>query len=101
MKKIIVTAVFLIVLSSGSFAQQDTTQVEQYCRLISFNRMFSNKVNIDVDFGDERKFFSDSRMRDEETGKLKKFNTVTDALNYMGSQGWKLVNSLLFQKIVS
>ena len=64
MKKIIVTAVFLIVLSSGSFAQQDTTQVEQYCRLISFNRMFSNKVNIDVDFGDERKFFSDSRMRE-------------------------------------
>lgn len=93
MKKIIVTALLFVCLSSGSFAQQDTTKVEQYCRLVANNRMFSNKVNIDVDFGEERKFFSDHRMRDEETGKLKKFNTVVDALNYMGSQGWKLVNA--------
>ena len=93
MKKIIVTAVIQITFSSVSFAQQDTRMVGQYCRLISFNGMFSNTVNIDVDFGDESKFFSDNRMRDEESGKLKKFNTVTDALNYMGSQGWRLVNA--------
>ena len=43
--------------------------------------------------GEERKFFSDNRLRDEETGKLKKFNTITDALNYLGSQGWMLVNA--------
>jgi len=95
MKKIFI-AVFLLA-SISSFAQ-DTTRVEQYCRLVAMNKMFSAKVNIDVDFGDERKFFSDNRMRDEETGKLKKFNTVVDALNYMGSQGWILVNAFPVQE---
>jgi len=90
MKKIL-----LLVLVTGSlnaFAQ-DSTKVEQYCRLVAQNRLLSNRVNIDVDYGDERKLFSDNRMRDEETGRIKKFNTVVDALNYMGSQGWVLVNA--------
>jgi hypothetical protein len=90
MKKIIL-AVFLFTTLNG-FAQ-DTTKVEQYCRLVAINKLFSNKVNIDIDFGDERKFFSDTRIRDEETGRVKKFNTVVDALNYLGSQGWVLVNA--------
>ena len=90
MKKFILLA--LLFASFSSFAQ-DSTKVEQYCRLIAFNKLLSSKVNIDVDFGDERKFFRDNRLRDEESGKLKKFNTVTDALNYMGSQGWTLVNA--------
>ena len=90
MKKLFIGAFLLF--SFSSFAQ-DTTKVEQYCRLVSFNKLLSNKVNIDVDFGEERKFFSDTRLRDEETGKIKKFNTVTDALNYLGAQGWSLVNA--------
>ena len=90
MKKLILAVFMLVALNS--FAQ-DTTKVEQYCRVVAMNKLLSTKVNIDVDFGQERKFFQDNRMRDEETGKLKKFNTVTDALNYMGSQGWILVNA--------
>ena len=90
MKKFILLA---LLTSSFSCFAQDTTKVEQYCRLVAINKLFSNKVNIDVDFGDERKFFSDNRLRDEETGRLKKFNTVVDALNYLGSQGWILVNA--------
>lgn len=90
MKKIL-----LLVLVTGSLQAmaQDSTRVEQYCRLVAQNRLLSNRVNIDVDYGDERKLFSDNRMRDEETGRVKKFNTVVDALNYMGSQGWILVNA--------
>ncbi len=90
MKKLFL-GVFVLV-SFSSFAQ-DTTKVEQYCRLVAYNKLLSNKVNIDVDFGQERKFFSDNRLRDEESGKIKKFNTVTDALNYLGSEGWSLVNA--------
>jgi hypothetical protein len=90
MKKIIL---LVFILASVNVFAQDTTKVEQYCRLVAFNKLLSNRVNIDVDFGDERKFFTDNRLRDEETGRLKKFNTVVDALNYMGSQGWVLVNA--------
>ncbi|MGH2553630.1 MAG: hypothetical protein ACRDEB_07930 [Chitinophagaceae bacterium] len=90
MKKILIAAFILVSFSGFS---QDTTKVEQYCRLVAYNKLLSSKVNIDVDFGQERKFFSDNRLRDEESGKLKKFNSVTDALNYLGSQGWTLVNA--------
>lgn len=94
-KKMIMKKFMLLVLLTGSLPAfaQDSTKVEQYCRLIAFNRLLSNKVSIDVDFGDERKLFTDNRMRDEETGRLKKFNTIVDALNYLGSQGWTLVNA--------
>jgi hypothetical protein len=90
MQKLFIGAFLLFSFASVG---QDTTKVEQYCRLVAFNKILSNKVNIDVDFGEERKFFSDNRLRDEETGKVKKFNTLTDALNYLGSQGWSLVNA--------
>lgn len=82
------------VLSTITLFAQDTTKVEQYCELVAQGRLLSNKVTIDVNFGEERKLFSgDKRMRDEVTGKLKKFNSAVDALNYMGLQGWSLVNA--------
>jgi hypothetical protein len=90
--KLVILALTLI--STQSFAQIDTTKIEQYCQLLAQNRAFSNKVTIDVNFGEERKFFGgDTRLKDELTGRVKKFNSTTDALNYMGQQGWTLVNA--------
>lgn len=85
--------ILVLLFSVFRAGAQDSTRVEQYCRLITFNKLLSARVNIDVDFGDERKFFRDNRLRDEVSGRLKKFNTVVDALNYMGGQGWTLVNA--------
>ena len=91
MKKAIFFISFFI--SMTSFAQ-DTTKVEQYCKLVATGKLLSNKVTIDIDLGEERKFFSgETRLRDEATGKLKKFNSVIDGLNYLGSIGWTLVNA--------
>ncbi len=91
MKKLIL--IFLLIPALG-YCQTAETKVEQYCELVAQYRILSRKVNIDVDYGDERKFFKDYRLKDE-TGKLKKFNSIIDALNYMGQQGWKLVNAFL------
>lgn len=91
MKKLVI--LLSLFISMTSFAQ-DTTKVEQYCKLVATGRLLSNKVTIDIDFGEERKLFGgDTRLKDEATGKLKKFNSVTDALNYLGSEGWILVNA--------
>jgi len=87
------TLLFLVTMVTLNSFAQDTSYVEQYCRLEIGERALSNKVVIDVDFGESRRLFNDYRLRDEETGKLKKFNSVIDALNYMGSQGWSLVNA--------
>ena len=89
MKAIII---FLLLTGSLSAFSQDTTKVEQYCEVIATGRLLSNKVTIDIDYGEERSIWKDHRLK-EEDGKLKKFNSVIDAVNYLGKNGWKLVNA--------
>ena len=69
-----------------SYAQTDTSMVEQYCQVIATPRLLSNKVTIDIDYGNEKSFWRDSRLKTDE-GKVKKFYTIIDALNYMGKTG--------------
>jgi hypothetical protein len=80
------------VIALASFAQSDTTKIEQYCPVIVTPRLMSNKVTIDIDFGEEKSFWADSRIRTYD-GKLKKFNSVVDALNFMGKEGWGFINA--------
>ena len=78
--------------SIATNAQTDTSKVEQYCQLIVTPRLLSNKVTIDLDFGEEKSFWRDTRLKTTD-GKLKKFNTVIDAMNYMGMAGWIFINA--------
>src|ERR1043165_9807816 len=82
----------LILTFSFTGYSQDTTRVEQYCEVVATGKLFSNKVTIDIDLGEERSFWKDHRLK-EDDGKLKKFNSVIDAVNYLGKTGWKLVNA--------
>ena len=91
MKKVLVIGIFLI-SALISNAQTDTSKVEQYCQIIATPRLLSNKVTIDIDFGEEKNFWRDTRIKTD-AGKLKKFNTVIDALNYMGREGWIFINA--------
>jgi hypothetical protein len=91
MKKIFIITLFLLG-ALHSFAQTDSVKVEQFCQVIATPRLLSNKVTIDVDFGDEKKFWSDTRLRTWE-GKVKKFNTIIDAMNFMGREGWSFINA--------
>ncbi len=89
MKKVLTLA--LLFFAVNSFAQ-DTEKVEQYCKVVVTGRMLSTKVVISVDYGEERSVWKDNRLKNED-GKLVKFNSEIDALNYLGKQGWKLVNA--------
>ncbi|HTE33935.1 MAG TPA: hypothetical protein VK666_26325 [Chryseolinea sp.] len=85
--------VSLVLFSTwASFAQDNNSKVEQYCQIIASPRLLSNKVSIDIDFGEERSIWRDNRLKAYD-GKLKKFNTVIDALNYMGKDGWIFINA--------
>ena len=88
------TALILMILfiNSSLFAQTDSSKIEQYCQVIATPRLLSNKVTIDIDFGEEKSFWADTRLRSYD-GKLKKFNTVIDALNFMGREGWVFINA--------
>src|SRR5829696_8860422 len=89
MQKILLTAVVCL-LCFFSKAQK----FEQYCEMTAIQKILSRKVTIDLDEGQERKLFSfkDNQVKDD-LGKVKSFNSVVDALNYMGKLGWRLVNA--------
>ncbi|HEV7781051.1 MAG TPA: hypothetical protein VGO58_07275 [Chitinophagaceae bacterium] len=89
MKKVFTLTLLLIAFNSFS---QDTEKLEQYCKLVVTGRMLSSKVVISVDYGEERSLWKDNRLKNDD-GKLVKFNSEIDALNYLGKQGWKLVNA--------
>jgi len=91
MKKVVIISIVLL-SSIVSNAQTDTSKVEQYCQLILMQRLLSNKVTIDLDFGEEKSFWKDTRLKTA-NGKIKKFNTVIDAMNYMGTAGWIFINA--------
>src|SRR4051812_41625496 len=91
MKKSIYIGLFLF-LSYSSFAQTDTFKVEQYGQTIATQRLLSNKVPIDIGFGEEKSFWRDTRLKTYDE-KFKKFNTIIDALNFMGKEGWLFINA--------
>ena len=91
MKQSTLLAIVLLV-SVHLFSQTDTTKVEQYCEVIATPRLLSNKVTLEVNYGEEKSYWRDTRLKNDD-GKLKKFNTIIGALNYMGKQGWTFVNA--------
>ena len=95
MKKLLIICSVSFV-SFTTFSQTDTSKIEQYCEIIATPRLLSNKVTIDINYGEAKSIWKDNRLKDDE-GKLKKFNTVVDALNYMGKDGWIFVNAFQWQ----
>ena len=84
MKRFVFILASLIVFTLSASAQGRKV----YCELLGTQKFMSTKVTISVDFGQERKFFGDNRMVDE-NGNVQVFNSMVDAMNYMGSLGWE------------
>lgn len=84
MKRFVFILASLIVFSLSASAQGRKV----YCELLGTQKFMSTKVIISVDFGQKRKFFGDNRMVDE-NGNVQEFNSMVDAMNYMGSLGWE------------
>jgi len=88
--KTVLLAIALFTFSS-SFSQSKTDDtIEQYCRISLSEKLFSDRIQIEADFG-EKKRDRDKKLRDG-LKKVMTFETEVDALNYMGKDGWKLVH---------
>ncbi len=86
--------ILMLMASFSSYSQQVSADsvVEQFCILrVAYSLDLSGKISIDVDYGQERKWGKVYQLKDDETGKIRKFNSIIDALNFLGRQGWKLV----------
>lgn len=81
----------IILLGFNTFAQEQPRYV--YCVIVGSTKFISNKVTIRIDFGDRISSYADNRMKDPKTGKPMIFNSIVDALNFMGKQGWEFVQA--------
>jgi hypothetical protein len=105
MKKTLLFCVLLLVFNCKTKAQIENNivnkmdsikyqgQTEQYCLLVCTGKMFSTKINVDIDFGQTTSFFSQAKQRQitDETGNIKKFDSVIDALHFLNARGWIFV----------
>ena len=103
MKIFITVLLFFVVLSytdnlmaqkvyESDVAETAQDANENYAQIRVRPRLLSNKVSIRLDYGQERNFFGgDTRIREEHTNKVKKFNSAVDALNYMSTHGWEFI----------
>ena len=83
MKKILLSITFFLIALFSANAQGKI-----YCELVGTQRLLSTKVTVEVDFGQQSKFFSDNRLVDEK-GQVVVFNSMVDAMNHMGELGWE------------
>jgi hypothetical protein len=69
-----------------------------YCEIVGTQKFLNpDKVIVSIDFGqaatrDNFWGYNDQRIRDEK-GKVANFNSMVDALNYMGERGWEFVQA--------
>src|SRR5690348_4819379 len=63
-----------------------------YCEIVGTQKLLTTKVTVVVDFGERMRVFADNRMKDE-NGRAIVFNSMIDALNFMGKQGWEFAQA--------
>ncbi|MPM33638.1 hypothetical protein SDC9_80215 [bioreactor metagenome] len=96
MKKLILLSL-IVLMSVPMFAQENTSNEKTrdsflYAEILGYSKFLSTKVSVTIDFGQNTTLFEDTRLRDE-NGKVISFNSMVDAMNWMGAQGWEFVQA--------
>lgn len=85
--------IMLALMPLLSFSQTSTSKNYAYCELVGTQGVFTTKVTVSIDFGQAQSFFNRDQTLKDANGKAIKFNSMVDALNYMGSQGWEFIQA--------
>lgn len=64
-----------------------------YCEIVGTGKLFSSKITVELDFGQATTFFGSAQRLRGEDGKPIKFNSMVDAMNFMGSDGWEFAQA--------
>ena len=96
MKKIITCIAIFCSLNVG-FGQvtldKESTQTTYYCQVEGFQGALMKRVKIEIDYGQGLSIWKNEAERDEVTGKVRKFESMIDVLNYMNEKVWTYVSS--------
>lgn len=91
MKQRIITLLLSLIALVG-YAQ---APYKAYAELLGYQKgLFSNKIKVRVDFGQDVSFWKQGDMMlVDENGKDIVFNSMVDAMNFMGKNGWSFVQA--------
>ena len=64
-----------------------------FCDLISTKKFLGTKETININYGTRDSLWQDDKIYTLIASDLKKYNSIIDALNYMGNEGWKTISS--------
>ncbi|MBB4037542.1 hypothetical protein GGR21_003459 [Dysgonomonas hofstadii] len=90
MKKLLLLLFLVACCSLYSSAQKENFI---YCELVGTGKFMSTKVNVQVDFGQSTSIWKGIDYLKDDKGKKISFNSMVDAMNYMGKQGWEFVQA--------
>jgi hypothetical protein len=98
MKKVLLLTAMLL---SGMAYSQTVNGVAlkdlnvDYVMIVGQGKVFSNKVNIEIDFGQATSIWKGGKEMKllDENGKKVELNSMIDALNFMSAAGYEFVNA--------
>ncbi|MDR6514446.1 hypothetical protein [Chryseobacterium camelliae] len=79
---------FLSMLCCAAYSFAQVTPKFVYAEIVGESRLFSTKVTVSIDYGQSTSFFENTKVKNED-GSNRKFNSMVDAMNYMGALGWE------------
>jgi len=102
MKKLVLvcTLAFSVLTFSQTVNETPIADIDvEYLQIVGTGRLFSDKVRIEIDFGQNTTFFAMNRKETiikDADGNNVVFNSMIDALNYMSSHGFEFVQAYAF-----
>lgn len=84
MKKLITIFTFIIAITLK--AQETPKYI--YAEIVGTSKFLSKKVLVEIDYGQATSFWESNRLKNTD-GSNKEFNSMVDAMNYMGALGWE------------
>lgn len=85
----IVLILFIAFLQISAFAQEPEYRTI-YSELVGYSNLLGTKVTVEIDMGKSKGILGlNTSFLVDEKGKPIKFNSMVDAMNYMGDKGWE------------
>ncbi|MDR2963908.1 MAG: hypothetical protein LBU90_09810 [Bacteroidales bacterium] len=89
MKKTVLIIVAVIGFAFAANAQKNFV----YCELLGKGKAFSSKLKVRANFGQQISFWKGVDYIRDAKGRKMSFNSMVDAMNFLGTQGWEFVQA--------
>ncbi len=71
----------------------ENDKIEVFCDLVSTKKFLGTTHTISINYGNRDSLWLDQKIQTLTESELKKYNSIIDALNYMGNEGWTTISS--------